>query len=48
VRIPESTAAYLAARIRSRHDAWPAWGRPVTVYLRRGAGWEVVGIDRAP
>jgi hypothetical protein len=48
VRVPESAAAYLAARIRSRQGAWPVWGRPVTVYLRRAAGWEVVGIDRTP
>jgi hypothetical protein len=46
IRIPASDAAYLAARIRSRRGACPAWARPVTVYLRRGAAWEVVGIER--
>jgi hypothetical protein len=48
VRIPESTAAFLAARIRTRSANHPAWARPVTVYLRRGPNWEVVGIDRRP
>jgi hypothetical protein len=48
VRVPASSAAYLAARIRTRSANHPAWGRPVTVYLRRGAGWEVVGIERGP
>jgi hypothetical protein len=48
VPVPDHPAAYLAARIRTRSAACPAWSRPVTVYLRHGAGWEVVGIERAP
>jgi hypothetical protein len=48
VPVPDHRAPYLAARIRTRSATCPAWSRPVTVYLRRGAGWEVVGIDRAP
>lgn len=46
--VPDHEAAYLAARIRTRCAARPAWARPVTVYLRRGTGWEVVGVDRQP
>lgn len=48
VPVPETTAAHLAARIRTRSATCPAWARPVTVYLRRGPGWEVVGIERRP
>ncbi len=48
VPVPARTASYLAARIRTRAAACPAWGRPVTVYLRRGPVWVVVGIDRRP
>jgi len=48
VPVPDQPAPYLAARIRTRSAAYPAWARPVTVYLRRSSGWEVVGIDRAP
>ena len=48
LRIPGRDAAYLAARIRTRSATNPNWARPVTVYLRRGAGWEVVGIERGP
>ena len=48
VPVPDRKAAYLSARIRTRSATCPAWARPVTVYLRRGAGWEVVGIDRGP
>ena len=48
VPVPDHPAAYLAARIRTRSATCPAWARPVTVYLRRGSGWEVVGIERAP
>lgn len=48
VPVPDHTAAFLAARIRTRSATCPAWGRPVTVYLRRGPGWEVVGIERGP
>ena len=46
--IPDRAAAHLAARIRTRSAMFPAWARPVTVYLRRGAQWQVVGIDRRP
>lgn len=45
--IPDDVASYLAARIRTRSATHAAWARAVTVYLRRGVGWEVVGIDRA-
>jgi hypothetical protein len=48
VPVPASSASYLAARISTRSANCPAWATPVTVYLRRGAGWEVVGIDRRP
>jgi len=48
VPVPDHGGAYLAARIRTRSATCPAWARPVTVYLRRGAGWEVVGIERGP
>ena len=49
VPVPDHASQYLAARIRARSTGSPAWTRPVTVYLRRGgAGWEVVGIERAP
>jgi hypothetical protein len=46
--VPAREAAYLAARIRTRAPSQPAWARPVTVYLRRGTAWAVVGIDRGP
>jgi len=48
VPVPDHDAAFLAARISTRSSTCPAWARPVTVYLRRGAGWEVVGIERGP
>ena len=38
---------YLLAEIRSRHDAFPAWNRPLRVYLRPTVGtFAVVGIER--
>ena len=38
---------YLMAEIWSRHDAFPAWNRPVRVYLRpMGGTFDVVGIER--
>jgi hypothetical protein len=46
--IPESAAAYLAVRIRTRSEKHPAWNHPVTVFLRRAGEWEVVGIERGP
>jgi hypothetical protein len=48
IPIPKTAAGYLAARIRTRSANHPAWARPVIVYLRRGAAWEVVGIERGP
>ena len=48
VPVPDHSAAHLAARIRTRSSTCPAWSRPVTVYLRRGAGWKIVGIERGP
>jgi hypothetical protein len=48
VPVPETEASYVAARIRTRSASCPAWARPVTVYLRRGPEWQVVGIDRRP
>jgi hypothetical protein len=47
IPVPDRAGPFVAARITTRSAAFPAWARPVTVYLRRGAGWEVVGIDRA-
>jgi hypothetical protein len=45
--IPDSGAEFLAASIRTRAAAQPAWASPVRVYLRRaGDGREVVGVER--
>ncbi len=48
IEIPDRAGPYLAARIRTRTARRPEWARPVIVYLRRSASWEVVGIERAP
>jgi hypothetical protein len=48
VSIPATDAAYVCARIRTRAAAQPAWAQPVTVFLRRGPSWEVVGVERTP
>ena len=45
--VPDHPATFLAARIRTRSASCPAWARPLTVFLRGGAGSrEVVGIER--
>jgi hypothetical protein len=47
VTIPESTAAFVAATIRTRAAGQAAWWKPVRVYLRlRDGVREVVGIER--
>ena len=46
VPIPASAGEYVAARIRTRAAAQPGWANPVRVFLRRGAPWTVVGVER--
>jgi len=44
--IPASDEPYLMVRIRTRSDTVPRWRNAVDVYLRRGEGTTVVGIER--
>ena len=44
--IPASDEPYLMVRIRTRSETVPRWWNAVDVYLRRGEGTTVVGIER--
>jgi hypothetical protein len=38
---------YVGVEIRTMHQSFPSWSRPVRMYLRRAAdGWATVGLDR--
>ena len=42
-------AEFITVSIRTIHPDYPGWNAPANVYLRRVlAGWEAVGLDRAP
>jgi len=44
--IPASDEPYLMVRIRTQSETVPRWWNAVDVYLRRGEGTTVVGIER--
>ena len=46
--VPATTADFLMVRIATACDGFPAWQKPVEVYLRNGRTPDVVGIERLP
>src|SRR5262245_3883934 len=47
--LPDAPGSLVRVEISAKAEAYPPWGRPISVTFRRGAAdWTLVGLERSP